>query len=354
MLKRMWYSLRRDNRINLRNGYYLVTVAVALIYLAMVLWVIPDNTTLAPTVFLLDQTEGARFAALAQEMGQADQVVLVESQEEIKSSMAEFENSVGVVLGELAGADGLPEAKLFFQPYQNEKVRNLLAVSVEAELRQLYGQGWSQPTPVERQWLRGEAAEEPPPLNRQFVPVLLFSDAAMIGLIFIAGLIFLEKEEGTLKAYLVTPGRVWEYLLSKAFALGFLAVIFTLLLAPLSLGGGPNYPSLLSLMFASSVFASLLGAWIAVYFDNLNQFFFPAVGVMILMGLPAVAYFVPSFSPWWLRWLPTYPLIFGLREAVFPSGNPQIVLTALIILGVLALIFLLLASRAFIRQLVYR
>jgi hypothetical protein len=350
MLRRMWLSLRRDNLINWRNYYYLVALLVALVYMGLVNWVVPAETSLKPDVYVVDQTQDGRFATYVRQQQGGDAQLLADEQA-LRAQMAANQNSIGVVLTPGEGTS-LPQAQLFFQGHENEKVRNLLGASLGAELRQLYGEPYPRPVAVEQQTLRDLATVDAVPFNKGLVPFLLFSDTAMIGLLFIAALIFMEKDEGTLRAYWVTPGRTFEYLLSKALTLAVLALLFTLVFVPLTIGWGPNYPQLLAVMFMGSVFGSLLGALIAVYFDSLTEFIFPAMLVMVVISLPSITYWVPSFSPAWLEWMPTYPLMFGLREATFPTGNVQVVYNSLLaLLGVnVALLFV--TSLAFKRQLV--
>lgn len=354
MAQRLWISLRRDNLINWRNFYYAVTLAVALIYLALVRWVIPTDLTVTPTIYIADQTAEGRYAAYVAEQLRTEELVgpaqLVGSMEELRASLAENQNSVGVAL---SPGTPLPEVTLFFQGYENPQVRNLLAVALEDSLREAYDQPWPVNREFPQQVLRGDGRSAAVPLNQMLVPFLLFSDAVLIGLFFIAALIFMEKDEGTLRAYLVAPGHIWEYLLSKALNLMLLAVIFTLLFVLATIGLGANYFYLLLLVALGSIFASLLGALIAVHFENLTQFLFPAVFVIILISLPAVVFVVPGFAPFWLRWLPTYPLVFGLREAIFPTGNPQIIVTAALTMLLLDGALLAISSWVFRRQLAH-
>lgn len=350
MLRRIWTGLLRDNKINFRNHYYTVTIAFALLYLVAVIWLFPTEGSLKHATYLLDQTSDGRIAAAAVRQDQEGRLRLVGSVEEMRAAMQENQNSVGIAV---ADSSPLPTATLFFQGHENPRLRSLLAVSTEEWLRELEGQPRPGVTRIETIALRGESAPPRIPFNHSLIPVLLFSDAGMLGLLLIAALIFFEKGEGTLKAYLVTPGRIWEYLLSKALSLALVAVSFTLILVVPVLGTGPNYLHLLGVMALGAILTALLGALAAVWFDNLSQFLFPAIGLIALLSLPAVAYFVPSFSPLWIRWLPTYPMIFGLREAAFPSGNPEIVTSAMAILLAVDLLLLFLTSLAFRRRLAY-
>ncbi len=351
MLRRLWVSLRRDNLINWRNYFYFVTVVVALAYLAAAKFAIPADTAIRTDVYVLDATSSGRFATFVQQEaaapGAGANVYLVDSEETLRQRLRDNRNSVGL---KVIDASPLPQATLYFQGHENAKVRNLLAVAIEEELRLVYGAAQSSQVNIAQQTLRPAAAAVRPPFNEAVVPFLIFSDAVMIGLMFIAALVFMEKEEGTLKAYLVTPGRVSEYLLSKALTLAFLAVLFTLILVPPTLGGGPNYLQLLAIVALGSIFASLLGAWAAVYFANFSQFLFPTILLLGAISLPGIAYWIPSFSPPWLQWLPTYPLVFGLREAAFPSGSPETVYSALLVLFAVDALLLVISSLAFVRQ----
>jgi ABC-type Na+ efflux pump permease subunit len=326
MFQRIWSSLRRDSLSAWRNGFVALTLLVAVFYIAAIRWLIPAEASLKPTVFVIDRTADRRFVAQVEAMAAAEAVRFFDGEQALRAAMAENENSVGVVL---AGGEPLPATTLFFQQHHNNRVRELLALSIESQLRELYDAPLAADAAINYEVLRGDGAESKVLFNELWVPILLFSDTAMIGLLFIAALIFIEKDEGTMRAYLVTPGRTWELLLAKALALALLGLIFTLLFVPLSIGSGPNYLHLLLLMFAGSLMGALIGAWLAAYFDNFNQFLFPGLAVMITLTLPSIAYFTPSFSPVWLRLLPSYPLVFGLREALFPSGNVEVVVTAL-------------------------
>lgn len=350
MLRRIWTSTLRDTKVTFRNHYYTVTIGFALFYLAVILWVVPVEATVKHATYLLDQTRDGRVAAAAVLQNEEGRLHLVASAAEMREAMRQNRNSVGIAIAE---ADPLPTAALFFQGHENPRLRALLAVSTEAWLREIESAATPAPVAIETVALRGESVAAKIPLNRSLVPLFLFSDAAMLGLLLIAALIFFEKEEGTLRAYLVTPGRIWEFLLAKALALALVALAFTAVLVPPILGSGPNYLHLAAIMALGAILTALLGALVAVWFDNLTQFLFPAIGLIAAISLPSGAYFIPSFSPLWLRYLPTYPMIFGLREASFPSGNPEIVYNAMLILLAVDLVLLVLASLAFRRRLAH-
>jgi hypothetical protein len=55
--------------------------------------------------------------------------------------------------------------------------------------------------------------------------------------------------------------------------------------------------------------------------------------LMIAMMLPAFAYFMPSWDPLWLKFIPSYYIVFGFKE-IFIGGDAGFV--SLISLGYLA------------------
>ena len=345
MLRRLWMMIRRDDRINLRNHFYTVVVVVAVLYVIAVKWLIPAKLNVEQVGYLVDLTADRRVATALTRSGAMSSLQLLPDAQALRQAARENKSSSGILLTE---GKPLPQVTMVFQGHENQRVRNLAAAKVEALLRTVYQQPVPGALTVTVDTLGGARTELP--FNKMLLPVLLFTDPALVGLLFIAALIFMEKEEGTLLAYLVSPGRVFEYLLSKAVTMAMLAVLFTLILVLPVLGFDPNWLHLLALMVVSALFSTLLGAFVAVRFENLSQSLFPLITVMTVLTVPAAAYMNPSFSPAWLRYFPTYPMVFGLREALFPAGNPGDVYNALLILLGWTAALLALASAAFRRQ----
>ena len=71
--------------------------------------------------------------------------------------------------------------------------------------------------------------------------VIIFSDPAMIGFIFIGALVLFEKGSGTIDALIVTPLRKTEYLVSKVISLGLIATVCSLVMAIAGHGWRMNY-----------------------------------------------------------------------------------------------------------------
>jgi fluoroquinolone transport system permease protein len=63
--------------------------------------------------------------------------------------------------------------------------------------------------------------EEP---RRLLLPFFLFTEPSVLGIFFIGGILFFEKEQGTLNTLFITPVRPVEYLVSQTVSLAMVAL----------------------------------------------------------------------------------------------------------------------------------
>jgi hypothetical protein len=174
--------------------------------------------------------------------------------------------------------------------------------------------------------------------RENLLPVFLTFNGVLMGFFIIAAYIFLDKKEGVIKAYAVTPSPVWKYLLSKVMVLTTTMLLTSLVIIVPLMGMRINYLILLAFLIPAGLFASGLGLLVAGYFDSMVKSFGVMYLLMIAMSIPVLAYFTPNWSPLWLRFIPSYYIVFGFKE-VFINGDMGFVL--LIALGYLAAAVLL-------------
>lgn len=121
------------------------------------------------------------------------------------------------------------------------------------------------------------------------LPVCFLSNLFIGTFYFIAGLVLLEKKEGTLAAQVVTPLRAWEYLLSKILSLLLLASLENLLILEAAALSARALPFLLGL--ASGTAVLVLGGFIAVSrFRSVNEYLFPSFLITLLFVPPFLNY----------------------------------------------------------------
>lgn len=365
MLKRFLALLGKDGRLIVRNHYLTVSVLVALIYIGSVNFLIPAEISPGTEVVLWDQTESQALRRLyeaAAESGRADaEIIFVDSAQAYAEAMAVYGNRLGLraesgIAGE-AGDSGDPAGHLpariviSYQGHENPEVRRLLEASLHHQLAALGGQ----PRPeFATEVLQPGNAAEPPPFNLSLLPILIYSEPGMIGVLLAAALLYAEKGEGTLRAYRVSPGSVLQYLASKSVAMGLLGVLSAVVITLGTIGLGANWPAIVGVVFLTAVIITLIALVVANLFQTVSQFLFSGIILNLALALPTVSYFLPSFSPVWLRWFPSYPMIHALREAYFPTGGAAVLTNALGQMALMLAIVLPLAVFTFRRQLIAR
>jgi len=133
------------------------------------------------------------------------------------------------------------------------------------------------------------------PLSRAYLdlwlPVVLFADIAVVGLMFIAGVLFFERGQGAIDALVVTPMPTALWLLSKVISLTFLATAVASGLVVLLYGWRVPWGALLIAISLSAALNTLVGFLVAAKFNSVSNFlaFFGLVSIPI--SLPVLSYF---------------------------------------------------------------
>lgn len=349
MIKRYFNLLHKDLINAYRNYFFLVIIIVALIFVGIIKFVIPEDADIKPSVYYLMNYSGDKEQALWDVIRKSEKnhsnIYRVQSEDELIDKMKDNLNSVGMLIRK---EDGRPQIEFIVQGYENEKAINLLIISMKDDInRRVLGD-----IEVDSEILNIDRDTESIPLNKRVLPLFILMEPAMMGFVMIAAFIFMEKSEGTIKSFLVSPGRISEYLASKITVMLILGIISTLLSTILILGLDIRFMELLLLVTVGSIFSSGLGLILGSFFDNISQAMIWIIIISLVISIPFISYFLPSFSPLYIKLIPTYLLMFGIREAIFPTGNPQIIYTTIITLGVLGIINYVIAIFAYKRNLI--
>ncbi len=351
MLRRIWALTKKDWRMLVRNYYVAAILLVAVLYIVATRFLIPAELSTDALVVLWDQTESqvARQFFETHTADEPSQLVVVDSADQFAAAVEGY-NRIGL---RVTGGE-VPEVfEVTYQGYENQRTRNLLAATLQAQAAALRGEGASYPR-FETHVLNPGTAAEKPPFNKSLVPIWVYTEAGLVGLLLGSTLLFAEKDERALRAIRVSPATVVEYLVARTISMFLLGLLFTVLVTAFTLGVNVNWPAIVPMVLFGSAVITLVMMVVANMFDSLGQFIFPGMMLMVLLGFPTVIYFMPSFSPPLMRLLPTYPLIFGLREAFFPTGAPGVLSQALIQLGISAAVVFPVAVLTFRRQLIAR
>jgi hypothetical protein len=82
-----------------------------------------------------------------------------------------------------------------------------------------------------------------------------------------------------------------------------------------------NYWYIILLLIACNFFGSAVGLFISSFFDSMSKAMgWLYVSIMIL-AFASISYYLPAFSPWIIRILPSYPMLFAFREALYEISD---------------------------------
>ena len=161
------------------------------------------------------------------------------------------------------------------------------------------------------------------------LPPLVLSNLLTNTFYFIAGLVLLEKAEGTLEAQVVTPLRTWEYLGSKVTTLTCLAVLENFAIVSLTYGLGFRPLPFVVGMISASVIYALVGFVVVARYDSINEYLFPSFIYTTAFGPPLVAYF--GYGDGWYGWwmISTMASTLPLGRTAVNNSNELVGLTKL-------------------------
>ena len=126
------------------------------------------------------------------------------------------------------------------------------------------------------------------------IPTLMLLVVGGSTMLYVAAMILFEKEQGTLKATIVSPIRPSEYLWAKIITLTGLATVESLVM----IGGAmvimsfsdelmlPNVPLLLLGIVGIGIIYTLIGIVMIVRYDKITEFLIPLTAVAVILQLP--------------------------------------------------------------------
>ena len=157
-----------------------------------------------------------------------------------------------------------------------------------------------------------------------WVPMVVAVNLQITTFFFVAGLMLLERDEGTLAALAVTPLSPGGYLAARMLSLTALAVTETLAVVWIGFDPARAWLPMLSGMAALGIIYTASGAAMAARYASVNTFLLPASVVVTLLLLPLLPHF--GFAPRWLFMLhPTEPSLTLIRAGYGAAGDLDLV-----------------------------
>jgi fluoroquinolone transport system permease protein len=160
----------------------------------------------------------------------------------------------------------------------------------------------------------------PEPYRGRLLPILVLSNLVISTFYFIAGLVLLEKKEGTLEPQIVTPLRKWEYLVAKVISLAGLALVENLLIVGLATGFRFGVLSMAVGTLLAAALYILLGFIAVARYDSINEYLFPSFLYAAFFVLPVLNYL--GITPNGLFYLHPLQAPLVLMQAAFQPIQP--------------------------------
>ncbi len=328
MIKKLANAIAQDFLLTFRSGHIYVILAMAAIILILV-FALPAQVNVQSAEYFFDEGGSGPFTAFLLQSG-VPQESIVQSGSELNDLLAENQKAIGIIFnGDLQS----PDFKIIVQGDIPKENINLLEASLDMFIKMLQGSY----TPVEAKVTTLMPGTEPIPLNKNMIPIFMTFEVILLGFLIGAVLIFQGKQEGSLRAYRVSPGGTLVFILSKVILYAVLSLVYGLSVSLIAFGFSFNYFHLSILIVLSSALMTLLGLAIAVFFTNISEWFFAGALLLVVAMLPTLSYAIPMFSPRFITWIPTYRIIFGFRDILFGIGS-QSNLNQTYLIGVVALI----------------
>lgn len=317
---KLLHTFLRDLKVSYRTYYVYIEFIMALIIVAVMLFVVPENFEAKTKLFLhVESGVDSELILDSLEKDSSTVVTLLESREAVVEALEKDRQGQGAVIS--TDSDGL-EYEIILQGYESEKVRNIMENVMVTGFKKTHPD-FTQSTTIRVLDENAERLSD----RISYMPILLMLNSAFMGLFIVAAYVFMDKEEGTIKALTVTPVSIKDYLLSKVGVMLFTGLVTGLLMTVLVAGLNVNYFYLVLLLIASNFFGTALGLFIASFYDSIIKSMGALYIVIMAMAFAGVSYFMPSFSPLVIRLLPSYPLLFAFREVFLKRPDTAFILT---------------------------
>ncbi len=131
----------------------------------------------------------------------------------------------------------------------------------------------------------------PSDLRMYVLPLIIFTDPAVLGYFFISGIFFLERDQNILENIFITTYSIKSYLFNKLISLSFISFGSSVLIVILTLGFRFNWLIYSLGVFLTAIFFTLLGFILVVRTRNLNSYLLASFLYLLIFFVPLLGYF---------------------------------------------------------------
>ncbi|BEP29212.1 ABC transporter permease [Helicovermis profundi] len=364
---KLWYSFKKELILSSKSWYFYIEIGMALVLLLILLFVVPKNFDKKSKEYIyldLPQVIKDRYTKnlLEDDLDNiAKQVEVKVDKDIIDAVLYETEESKIYLVDSLdkldvfSNTERVPAVHIhinddnqiihtyYLQGYETKKLKNLLLVYNNRLAGNDVVKNYSDNIEVRRLYKDKETLSD----KENLVPVFLTFNGSLMSIFIIAAYIFLDKNEGIIVAYAITASSVWSYLISKIGVIILTSIVTSLIITLPIMGLQPNYLVLLIFLISSGFFVASIGLFLASYYNDIVEAFGVMYILIMLMIMPNISYFTPSWDPSWIKIIPTYVMLQSFKEIISVNGNMTYALLASLGFAVLGIDVFILANYRF-------
>ncbi|MCK5812589.1 MAG: ABC transporter permease [Clostridiales bacterium] len=302
---------------------------------------ITNQETSEVTLYEFEEEKTITVETLEQldpETGKLTRTAYIIDNEEDMIRLSYSEGKIGATV--IMSEEGELTYKYYLQGYETDRLVDLLYI-----LHNESGEVLT--TEMDNQVVRKLGFEQQLNNRENLLPMFIVFTGSLMGFFIVMAYIFLDKGEGVIKAFAVTPSAVWKYLISKMGVIMTTTIISSLVITIPVMGARINYLLFLVFLIVTTFASSSLGLLVASFFDDMVKAFGIMYGLIIALMIPAFSFYIPSFDPMWMRILPTYPMLQGYKEILLKNGDTGYVLIYSLVFLVSGLVLFALANIKF-------
>jgi ABC-2 type transport system permease protein len=364
---KLWYSFTKELNLSAKSWYFYIEMGMAVVLLLILIFLVPEKFENRSSEYLyLDLPKVVkdqyREALLEKDLDESSEWVEVKANKKnYRAELYETDESKIYLLENMealnafSGSERVPTVHVhvnkdsqiihtyYLQGYETQKLKNLLLVFHNQKAGLDVIDEYSDNIVVRSIYQNIEPLSD----RQNLIPVFLTFNGSLMSLFIISAYIFLDKNEGIIKAYAVTASSVWHYLLSKIGVILLTSIATTLIITIPVMGFQPDYLTMILFLITSGFFAASLGLYITSFYKDIIQAFGALYIVIVIMMMPNISYFTPSWDPDWIKIIPSYIMLQSFKEIISINGNIDYVRVASLGFAVLGLDIFVLANYRF-------
>lgn len=301
-MNRFFNSFMIDLKVAIRNKFFLISFILAIVYSILILFVIPENIdTGFSNLYFVDNSSENIFSKMLDH----PEIIFLENEEILKDIIIEKSNTIGIILND-------NDYEIFVQGYESDKTINLIKSQINSIYNVLLNnENIHQNIP---EIILLEKSQDQLSFNKNFIPMLLAMDVIFLGFMFVAVMVFQEKQEGGIFVYRVSPAGTFNYLMSKITVNTLIALMFALIFAFITIGFSINYFHYILIVFVSSFFVTAAGLFLGQFYDSVSNFIYTILSFTLILMLPMLVFVGIFEENVFFMILPSYPVFLGIKE----------------------------------------